>query len=236
MKISLEQFKKEVSATNSAIINHYKPFEKPNRQLVHDGIVNLEKYYNSPIRIMWILKEPYDNKQNEGGGWSLAHSLNKGKLGKGRDAGTWQPIIYTTYGILNNYTKFENMPKIGTTNDMSLIMQNTAFINVQKLPAKTRTSNVSLKDAYIRNKEILINQISTYRPHIVIGGKTLHLFKDDLKISKDDELEFGHFSKDRILFINTYHPAQTKIKKSEYVNLIVERAKNWKYIYSKEMK
>ena len=83
---------------------------------------------------------------------------------------------------------------------MNLILRNIAFVNVQKLPAKTRTSDAALKNAYQKNKEILLEQIATYRPDIIIGGKTLHLFKDDLRITKENELKFGHFSKDKTLF------------------------------------
>ena len=232
MKISIEEFKKEISELNSVIIKHFKQFEKPNQQLMNDGIVNVSEYYNSPIKIMWILKEPYDKEDNDGGGWSMSEALNNGGLGNGKDASTWQPIIYSTYGILNNFIKYEKMPKIADTKNMNLILRNIAFVNVQKLPGKTKTSDVALKVAYQKNKEILLAQIATYRPDIIIGGKTLHLFKDDLKITKENELKFGHFLKDKMLFINTFHPAQKKIKKSEYVNKIIERAETWKDIYS----
>ena len=232
MKISLDEFKKEITALNTTVKKHFKQFETPSRQLMLDGIVNVTEYYNSPIKIMWILKEPYDNKQDGGGNWSMTDALNKGALGNGRDASTWQPIIYSTYGILNNYIKYEKMPKIADTKNMNLILRQVAFINVQKLPAKTRTSETELKNAYQKNKEILQLQIATYKPDIIIGGKTLHLFKEDLKIAKNEELKFGHFSKDKTLFINTFHPAQTKITKNEYVNKIIERAETWKSIYT----
>lgn len=231
MKISLDEFKKEVTALNKTVKKHFTQFETPSRQLMLDGIVNVTEYYNSPIKIMWILKEPYDNKQNGGGNWSMTDALNEGALGNGRDASTWQPIIYSTYGILNNYIKYEKMPKIVDTKNMNLILRQVAFINVQKLPAKTRTSDTEIKKAYQINKEILQLQIATYKPDIIIGGKTLHLFKEDLKITKNEELKFGHFLKDKTLFINTFHPAQTKITKNEYVNKIIERAETWKNIY-----
>ncbi|TAE18620.1 MAG: hypothetical protein EAY72_00530 [Bacteroidetes bacterium] len=232
MKTTIDEFKKEVAAINSLVKKHFKQFEKPNQLLMTDGVVNIEEYYKSPIKIMWILKEPYDREDNDGGGWSMSEALNNGKLGNGKDSSTWQPIIYSTYGILNNYMKYEKMPKLSETKDMNLILRQIAFINVQKLPAKTRTSASSLKNAYQQNKEILLAQIATYKPDIIIGGKTLHLFKQDLKITQDNELKFGHFSKDKTLFINTFHPAQTKITKSEYVNTIIERAKQYKHIYA----
>jgi hypothetical protein len=41
---------------------------------IHDGVADLEGYLASSPRIMWILKEPYDdfneNGEPVGGGWS----------------------------------------------------------------------------------------------------------------------------------------------------------------------
>ena len=234
MNISFDEFKKEISTLDSAIKKHFKKYETPQRQLITDGIVNIKEYYNSPIKIMWILKEPYCDKQNGGGGWSMTKGLNDERaLGKKSDSqSTWHPITYSSYGILNNFMKYEKIPKLSDNNSLNMVLRQIAFVNIQKLPAMTRTNDAALKHSYEINKEVLLQQIKTYRPDIIIGGKTLHLFKQDLAITKKDELKFGHFAKDKQLFINTFHPAQTKISRAEYVNKIIERAESWKTIYS----
>jgi len=238
MEISIDQFKKEVDALDKKIKDDFKEKETPKRKLIEDGIVNLEEYYNSPIKIMWVLKEPYDDKENGGGGWSITKDLNDNRaLGKKNDSpNTWHPIIYSTYGILNNFLKIEKMPQIPNNTSMSLVLRKIAFINIQKLPARPNTNDASLKKAYSNNKEInkklLLKQISIYRPDIVIGGKTLHLLKDDLQITNENELSFGHFTKEKKLFINTFHPNQRKISRADYVNKIITRAEEWKSCYS----
>ena len=234
MNISLEQLKVNVSLLDKDIKKHFKIEEQNNRQLITDGIVNLEEYYNSHIKIMWILKEPYCDKNNGGGGWSLIKNLNDERaIGKKTDCqSTWHPISYTTYGILNEFVKFEKMPTIAANKLIQMSLRKIAFINVQKLPGLTRTSDAQLKKYYNNNKEILLRQIEVYQPDIIIGGKTLQLLKPDLNISKKEELKLGHFAKGKQLFINTLHPAQTKISRAEYVNTIVERAKQYKNIYS----
>jgi hypothetical protein len=230
MNVILEQFQKEVSALNADIKEHFQKFETAQRELITDGIVNIKEYYDSPIKIMWLLKEPYCDKKNGGGGWSMTAGLNTNRaLGKKKDSpGTWHPIIYCSYGILHNYMKFEEIPKIKSNTNVSLILRQIAFVNVQKLPAKTITSDTSLKKSYKEHKEILLKQISTYRPHIIIGGGTLDLLKDDLKIETENELEFGHFFKGKQLFINTLHPTQRKIKRNEYINKVIARAESFK--------
>ncbi len=227
MNISLDQLKSEVVALDCTIAEHFKKYETDERQLITDGIVNLTDYYNSAIKIMWILKEPYGS-----GGYSMTEGLNNDRaLGKNKDAqSTFHPIIYSTYGILNDFLKYNNNFKIRDQSCMSLILRQIAFVNVQKIPGKTRTPNANLKRYYRTNKEIVLQQIKVYRPDIIIGGKTLHLFKTDLKNLR--ELEFGHFAMDNQLFINAFHPAQTKITREEYVNKIILRAETWKDIYN----
>ena len=41
---------------------------------IKDGIYSAEKYLSAPLRLMWVLKEPYDEVDNGiagGGGWSI---------------------------------------------------------------------------------------------------------------------------------------------------------------------
>lgn len=90
MEITIEQLKTEVNDLNKLIENHFRQFETSSQKLMNDGIVNIDEYYNSSIKIMWILKEPYDkNEAGLSGGWSIAEALNVGDLGKGRDSRTW---------------------------------------------------------------------------------------------------------------------------------------------------
>ena len=179
---------------------------------------------------MWILKEPYDKDSIKQGDWSISEALNNGELGTKKDVNTWKPIIFSTFGILNNFIKYDEIIKISEKENVNSILKKIAYINVLKMPGGTSTSETELKNGYSKNKTILLKQLLSYRPDIIIGGNTLHLFKDDLKIKKEEELEFGHFFSDKKLFINTKHPARKTT--SVYVDKIIERVEIWKGIYS----
>jgi hypothetical protein len=233
MQITLDVFRTEVNQLHQSIVDYYRKKESTNQKLITDGVVDVGEYYNAPIRILWMLKEPYCDKLDGGGLWSMTDGLNVRASGTKKDSqGTWHPIIYSTWGILNNFMPYEEMPKIDSYPQLNAVLKQIAFVNVQKMPAGTRTNNRDIQEAFKENKELLLQQIHTYRPHIVIGGNTLHLFKKCLNIGPEDELSFGHFTKDRRLYINTMHPAQTKISRAEYVNKIIQRAKDWKALYS----
>ncbi|HEV7330920.1 MAG TPA: hypothetical protein VGN63_07775 [Flavisolibacter sp.] len=234
MNIPFDLFRSEVSLLQQEIKAVLSKRETSNRRLIEDGIINLEEYYHAPVRVLWVLKEPYCKKDGTGGGWNMTDDLNtKRALGLNHVSHqTWYPITYATYGLLNGFMPFANMPNINTDPAVWLSLRKMAFINYQKLPAKPRTNETELrKQVTEEERQLVVRQIFTYRPHIVIGGKTLHLLKNDLVIQKEHELSNGHFQKDSILFLNTHHPAQTKITMQEYVDKINLRTKQWRNVY-----
>jgi len=68
--------------------------------------------------------------------------------------------------------------------------------------------------------------LEVYNPHIVIGANTLHLFIKDLKLKEENKFKH-HWTKQGRLYINTYHPWQTVLKRHDYVNRIINVSKEW---------
>jgi hypothetical protein len=202
-----------------------------------DGIVDVEKYLNSKFQILWILKEPYDDEEDglaSGGGWHFANDfLAPAGFYKrmGRSRTTWQPIIYVTHGLLNDFMNFDDMDYIRDNQSMTEIVRQIAVINVKKLPGFTRTNDFGpIWTAYDKHNELLHKQIDTYNPNIIIGGSTLHLFYKQLDLKKEDEKTFGcveYYEKDTKIFIAAYHPAQTTVTRDRYVNDIINLVKLW---------
>lgn len=201
-----------------------------------DGIVNTEKYLKSEIKILWILKEAYDDVKDGlpcGGGWHyckdfLAPTGFYTRIKQSHP--TWHPIIYVNYGILNNFIEYEKMDYIRDDLSMADIVQNVAIINIKKLPGLTRSYDYTkLYESYIAHKKVLLKQIDTYNPDVIIGGSTLQLFFDDLSI-RDKIIKKGslyYASLNSKLFISAYHPAQTTITRDIYVNDIIRTTKDW---------
>jgi hypothetical protein len=197
-----------------------------------DGIVNINQYLKAQPKILWILKEPYDEEEDglaSGGGWHFSRDF----LGRddfyqimGASKNTWHPIIYVSYGILNNFLQYIDMDYIRDDLSMVEAIRQIAFINVKKLPGFTRTDDFGIiRESYNKHKSILHKQINTYDPDIVIGGSTMPLFYEELGIKENDIIGFGSVNyaiKNNKIFIDAYHPGQTQVTRDIYVNDIIQ--------------
>ena len=191
-----------------------------------DGIVDIDKYYNQKIKILWILKEPYDS---DGGGWRLLEKINSDyiQIGKNR---TYQPMIYVCYGIFQDFKTWSKMEYIRDDPTMALVLNKIAYINIKKLPGGKRTPPHVLRNAYEKNKNIILKQINTYKPNVIIGGNTLQYLIPDLNINSFKEQSKEklrvYTSQEKIL-IDAYHPNQTQIPREVYVDGIIRQVHDW---------
>lgn len=226
------EFTNSVKKIDAKVKRYYLSLDSEKRKIISDGIVDKEQYFDSPIKILWILKEPYDLDNDGGDTWSLNKLLNDNEKLQtlGGFKSTWYPIIYTSYAILNGFLKYEDMSFIDDDLDMLNIFKKIAVINVQKFPAKTTTKNSEITTAYKAHSKILLEQIATYNPNIIIGGNTMLNFVEDLGL-KDFKYydEYDYWIKDNQVFIDAAHPAfrGNDAAKESYVNDIVRISKNF---------
>lgn len=211
------EFKNEIDSLEQEIFEFYNSKNEIKRKLISDGIVNIEEYYNSNIKIMWILKEPRDGKNSTGGGWSIVENLKDVRSkGLNKDSPqTFLPIIYTTFALLNDIKNYSQLETKKVYTDYSKCLNNIAYINIQKLPANSNSKNKEVEKAYEVDKEIILKQIQAINPDVIISCVGNNIF---MNLKKDLNIEFVNKKK----FINSYHPAQISIKRTEYVNRILK--------------
>ena len=75
---------------------------------IRDGVADIEAYQQSSPKVMWVLKEPYDDFKEDGspygGDYTLMEDLKKNRNAQlGTMPLTIQRVIYTTYGIFTDY-------------------------------------------------------------------------------------------------------------------------------------
>ncbi|WP_027727998.1 hypothetical protein [Treponema sp. C6A8] len=222
-------------ALNNGLIKQ-KPFIEP----IYDGVADISSYLLSEPKIMWILKEPYDDftisGKPKGGSWYLTEHLKNPMIWK--DLNMWKVMIQINYAIHNNL-KWCELDYIEKNKEMAEELKKIAYINVSKMPADTASPNVHMWECYEIWKNILFEQIILYNPDIIIFGYTFQFFKDDLKITdKPISTTSGQWStdiyrKENMILIDAYHPSRKGGENSSY-NYVTSVIKGYKKILCKE--
>lgn len=218
-QVEIEEEIKSIARKNDFYSSEVEP--------IPDGIYDAEKYLSTTPRILWILKEPYDDFTKEGkpfgGGWSLYEAYDNNDAWKNP---TWQPMIYTSYGIING-KKWEDMDWIKDDKSMVNILKQVAYINISKMPALKNSNDSVLSHLYSIWRPLLLKQINLYEPQIIIFGNTFKFFKEDLvggdaEPSKRIDGVIHIYEKGNIKMIDAYHPNQKTISRDLYINSIID--------------
>jgi len=195
-------------------------------EAITDGIVEPTEYINAPKRILWFLKEPYDDgDKKEGGGWSLTKSCLLEKNDEISRSRTFQPICYINYGIFKGIADWEQMPWLRDSEEIRHTLRKIAFINVSKLPGLKRSFWNEIADAYHKHRELLLAQIAAYTPQIIFACEPhIHGLAQDLGSHVNNAESFGSASALQLAngtrLVWVYHPAQTNkgLGRKNYVN------------------
>lgn len=236
MTLTVKEFNKQNSALQTEMENRMNEPENE-REIIFDGVMKPELYINREIRLAWMLKEAYDGEDGKGGGWNYFDlfpedtNLYEHTFKKGHKT-TWHPMIYISYSVLNNFPKWDEMDYISEDNTMCEIVREVAFINSQKLPARgvTRTFTEDLRESLEKNSDLLKKQVELINPNVFIFGSTFDLYENILGIEKSQLKANGscqYLINEDKLYVAAYHPAQTTVKREDYINDIIEVIKKW---------
>lgn len=212
---------------------------------IYDGVVDAEAYLASKPKIMWILKEPYDDLDAEGmpvgGGWTMFKDFGEGDtLAKAvnRNAAL-RNVTYASHAILNGIGSYAELPWI--TDEPAAYertIRSIAYCNIGKMPGETSTSDAHLADLYRDWKDILFKQIDLYAPDVIIvcGTATLQCMNQDLglDLSKPRQtvtrggsvVDIHSWRGRRIVWAP--HPA-ARIKPEEWVDAVIEAVRQLWY-------
>jgi hypothetical protein len=192
---------------------------------IYDGIPNPEFYVAAPAKILWILKEPWDEADRSGGGWGLTRDCLDSRPHEMAKGPTFQPIIYVTYGLFNRLN-WDRMSYIRDQPDVALVLRSIAFINVKKLPGLTRANNGEVLAAHLASREVILQQIRAYEPDYIFGCRPhMAVIMQDLGVPPDQIVTRNSVRYARAgnrLLLDICHPAQTTISRERYVNDIPE--------------
>ncbi len=206
---------------------------------IYDGVADAVAYLDAKPRLMWILKEPYDDWDDDespcGGGWTFFRDVAKGKtLAQVANANpALRNVAYASRAILGGIGSYAELPWIvDAPADYERSLRSIAFVNVGKMPAGRTTSEERLAACYAQWKDVLFEQIDLYDPDILVFGNTLQCFEPDmgLDLSKPvrtvknggSTVDIHVWRGKRILWAP--HPA-AHIQPEEWVDSVIEAAR-----------
>ncbi len=206
---------------------------------IYDGVVDAEAYLAAKPKVMWILKEPYDDFDAEGmpagGGWTMFKDFGEGgdTLAKAENRNAaLRNVTYASHAILNCIGSYAKLPWITEKPEAyEKTIHSIAYCNIGKMPGETSTSDAHLADLYRDWKDILFKQIDLYAPDVIIvcGTATLQCMNQDLQL---DLSKPGHTVTRGGAVVNVHHwrgrrivwaphPA-ARIKPEEWVDAVIE--------------
>lgn len=208
--------------------------------VVIDGVVDIDSYLKSPIKVMWILKET-----NSDGSWSIVDNYkNHEWLTKCNVLMSIRRVIYTSYGIMHLEIKeWKDFPW-SHEEECQLALRNIAFVNINKVPGGSVADDDEIQNAYTRNRELLKLQFDTYDPDVIIFGNTLkYVNAEDFDVDfseanrrRTEKTDTHYYEGKNKLFINAWHPSYYRgVTDKDYVIDIVDIVRNW-YNQRKEIK
>jgi hypothetical protein len=196
---------------------------------IPDGIMDFERYLASDKKVLLVLKEAHDTGE-ERGGWLYKELFDDENIDRviNGSRSTFHPIIYSLFGIRNNGIQWAEIPDVRDDSQLKHLLKGIAIINLKKIPGETRSTWQDIKKNYSNVwKDIVLDQMKMYKPDIILFGGTFSFIAEDLNITRPQMIESGSLSyirKDDVLYIDAYHPGQTKVKQEQYVNDIVNIA------------
>jgi len=187
---------------------------KENEFLVLDGITDYDQFGKSGLKILWIMKEANQSNTPHADDLRIFHR-NVKMYPKWRR--TYKSIIKVTFGILHN-VEYNEIPREDKISD---ILSEIAFINIKKTGGGSTANWTQIRNHYIKNKEVILEQIACIEPDIIINcSRTFTIFQD---LAQTEYQSIGNFNVAQTmngLVINAYHPNQRTINQEQYYNQI----------------
>jgi hypothetical protein len=177
LKDHLETKFKRKTAMNTIRLQEEELFAKWKTQdnWVKDGAVDPDFFTDSNPKVLYLLKEANGGKDENWKGGDLRCYLNN-------DAArwqTWNTVARWQYAIahLKEDIDWNKVDRISTTFRKTLL-KNAVVINLKKVPGDQQSNMKEIKVFAQRDKDFIKEQISIYKPHIVICGGTGNIVKE----------------------------------------------------------
>lgn len=134
------------------------------RDVMEDGILDLDRYRRAPVRILWILKQAPHFGEYHLPEW-LAR-VSREEQDSISASPTWRRMAQVSAGLLRQLS-FEEVGELSRA-ELAESLMTTAVIEIQKELGGTQTPAAVLREGYRDYGGLVKRQIRAYAPDVII--------------------------------------------------------------------
>ena len=188
---------------------------QPDATYIVDGIISSESWYQSRVKVLFILKET-----NGYPGLNIAKLIRTAIVDDPKSKLWCRPTFHNigrwAFGLQQAGEKSADFKEAHSNRKSALLA--SAFINLKKTTGGRRAT-VEVRQFAETHREFLREQILSVTPDVVVMGGTYDIIKACVfpeleKVSHRVHLLHG------VPFINAFHPACTKVRKALYEQVL----------------
>jgi hypothetical protein len=144
-------------------------------EVATDGVISPEHYSERKIKTSWVLREPHDDEGGYDYKKDIVDRLNGNRIGRNK---YFDPMRFLEYSLNNNFALWDDIPDSDKDVDVSNLLLNTAFTNINKIVggARVRDWEIFWKNVRIFGSAVK-RQIEVANPTIIIASGTIDFFK-----------------------------------------------------------
>ena len=182
------------------------------REITHDGVVTIEEYLASKVKVLYILKE--SNDFPSGPNFTLKDFIKNGARWQ-----SWNNIARWQHGIQTYYqtgtAEYKNHVNL---TDRKNTLKDIAVMNLKKETGGAKSKDLEILNHTIKDFSLLKEQLNLYRPDIIICCGTGDIVVqqglfNDIRQSLESINKTRYIIDSKTLLIKYFHPQAYKNKK-----------------------
>ena len=205
----------------TALLREWKESDGQGHHFISDGIIDAEKWHRAPRKVLFLLKEAYD-EDKDAADWDLCE-LIRDEWGRAKHK-VWRTAAYWAYGL--HYYTPEYIPKILSNEQgyekcreiASEALLGSAVVNIKKSDGKLSSDMEEIGDHAKLHRTRLWQQIDLINPDIIICGNTWETIHNlwETPVQRYDCI----WEIQGRLFVDCYHPANRYPHMLNYYSLM----------------
>ena len=190
-----------------------------NKEPIYDGIISPKHYFSSPMKVLWLAREPHDVGGNYDYKIDIIDKQNKGEL-KGKRY--FNRFRFLQYSIENNFPAWDKKTFNSNDKEYSDLVLKAAFINCNKVPGGANVNWDIWRKYSDMYSNLVKKQIDLAQPDVIIATGTLNYLESYgylANASKFSKSYRNYFIANNTIIFDCYH-ISTRFSVENYCNEI----------------